>query len=48
MIEAIVDALLETIGETIYRTFSWLFGRGGTDSGAQGDPLDHTCLEAAE
>ena len=33
--EAIVDALLETIGETIYRTFSWLFGRSGTDAGAQ-------------
>lgn len=48
MIEAIVDALLETIGETVYRTFSWLFGRSGTDAGTQGDPLDHTCLEAAE
>lgn len=48
MIEAIVDALLETIGETIYRTFAWIFGRSETDADASGEPIDHPCLEAAE
>lgn len=48
MIEAIVDALLETIGETIYRTFAGIFGRSETDAGTPGEPLDHPCLEVAE